>query len=88
MASSTVVLVRFPRGDDAAADGNAFDAARAQCVDERLRGPLAEQAFLARRGPVDERAILSDDALEQIEAIEDGLQVVDLATCDHDEAAS
>ena len=51
------------------------DAALAESADERVRRARRQRRFLARRGLVEQSAVLGDDVLEQVEARADLLQI-------------
>ena len=80
-------LVRLARRDDDLADGERRDAALAQSGEQRRRRRLREPAPLLRRGPIEQRAVLGDDALEDREVRVDGHEIVELAARDEHEPA-
>ena len=59
-----------------------------QLVDEGLRRRFVERLLFASLRPVEQRAVLRDDAFEQVEARKDRLQVVELAAGDEHQLAA
>src|SRR3569832_1089706 len=62
-------------------------ARRAQPLRELRRRRIAQHLLLTRRRVVDQRAVLRNDAIEDLDAIEDSLEVVEPAAGHQDELA-
>ena len=60
-------LVRLPGGDDHAADRDRRHARAVELCDECLGRRLGERLFPCGRRPVEQRAVLGHDAIEQVE---------------------
>lgn len=76
-------LVRLPGRDDCVADGERIDATCLEALDERRWRCRPERRLLARLGTVEQRAVLGDDPIEQVEARKRVLEVGELAAGDH-----
>src|SRR5262249_32767514 len=73
-------FVRTPRGDDDAAGGHAFRSATNQFADKAIGRRFCELSLFPSRGPVKQRAILRNNAVEQIKPRTDFHKVVEFPT--------
>src|SRR4029453_6419833 len=73
-------LVRLPRRHDHPADRERGHTTLPQRPDKRFGRRLAEELFLARCRAIDDRAVLSDDSVEQLHTRADREHVLQLAT--------
>ena len=80
-------LVRLDGGDDRFAHRQRRDAAALELLHERRRRRRTEGAGGARRGVVEQRAVLRHDAVEQAHLRKDREQLIELAPGDEDELA-
>ena len=81
-------LIRMPGGDDHAANRKWGHALRLERRDERRRRWLGQRQLLARGRGIDQRAVLSYHAIEQIYARECAQQIGQLTAGDQDQLAA
>ena len=81
-------LVGLPGGNNDAADRQGRHTALPQGADEGFGRRLAEELFLARGRVVDDRAVLCDDAVEQLDVRTGREQILQLATGHEDEPSA
>jgi hypothetical protein len=81
-------VVRLPRRDDAAPDRKRLDAELGESCHERRGWRIGEALLLACLRRVEKRAVLGDDALEQLDARKYALQIVELAARDEQQPAA
>lgn len=78
-------LVGLPGRNDHPADRDRGNPALPQRTDKRFGRRIAEELFLARCGPIDDSAVLSDDPVEQLDVRTYREQILQLATGHEDE---
>ena len=81
-------LVRFPGGDDGAADGQRRHAELPQARDERRRGRLGERRLLLLGRVEEKSAVLCDHEVEQLELGERALQIRKVPAGDEDQLSA
>jgi hypothetical protein len=81
-------LVRLPGRNDDPAHRDGMDLPRDEHIDEDLRRTLRQYLLFSARRPVNERAVLGDDALEQVQPREHPPQVIHFATRNEDQFAA
>ena len=81
-------FMRLDRRDDHPAEGKQPEIQPLQALAEQDRRRLGEERFFLVLRPVEQGAILDDDEIEQIQPGKDALQILQLASGDHDQLAA